>query len=165
MKISRRVLATGAATAICAVAAVSMANAQPNSTAPVTDTGPGYAVESFEYPDGARIGAERGIVLKRGDGHITLADCASSGNQIQVFSRTLGTLCFRAVGSSGQLTVEIPAVYGLRGNATHQTNVTLTAEGAPKQNVDVDKNQWQGVGEATDPQRRAHVLVDIRTSS
>ncbi|MFF4427139.1 hypothetical protein ACFY04_41445 [Streptomyces sp. NPDC001549] len=167
MKISRRIIATAAATAICAAAAVTIATAQtPQAPAavPVAADGPGYAIETFEYPDGARIGAELGIVLKRGDGQIMLADCASSESQIQVFSRTNGTICFRAAGGSGQLTVEIPAVYGIRGDATHQTSVTLTAEGAPEQNIDVDKNQWKPVGEAADPQRRDHVLVDIRTT-
>ncbi|MET9610986.1 hypothetical protein ABZZ17_38875 [Streptomyces sp. NPDC006512] len=164
MKISRTIIATGAATMICA-AAMTAAYAQSPSTVQAANAEPGYAVEMFEYPDGARIGAELGIVLKRGDGHIVLADCSSSESQIQVFSRTRGTFCFRTTGSSGHLAVEIPTVYGLRGDATHKTSVKLTAEGAPEQNIDVDKNQWKPVGEAADPQRRDHVLVELRTSN
>ncbi|MGO4463813.1 hypothetical protein AB4039_42145, partial [Streptomyces sp. M-16] len=43
----------------------------------VADEGPGYAIEDFGYPNADKILAERGITLKRGDGHIVLADCAS----------------------------------------------------------------------------------------
>ncbi|MFE4383210.1 hypothetical protein [Streptomyces cyaneofuscatus] len=164
MRTSRWFIATSAAAAICAAAAVTGAHAQSPSAVRTTAEAPGYAIETFEYPDSAKIEAELGIVLKRGNGRIRLADCASSESQVQVFSRTNGTICFRADAGPGQLTVEIPAVYGLRGDATHQTNVTLTAEGAPEQNIEVAKNQWKPVGEAADPERRDHVLVDIRTT-
>ncbi|MFI1455962.1 hypothetical protein [Streptomyces roseus] len=37
-----------------------------------------YAVEDFSYPDAAKIQAEKGIVLKRGDGNIVLTSCDGS---------------------------------------------------------------------------------------
>ncbi|WP_424217275.1 hypothetical protein ACN20G_34895 (plasmid) [Streptomyces sp. BI20] len=165
MKLTRRIIAAGALALAGAVAAVTAAVAAP-TTAPraAGAAEPGYAIEDFSYPDGARIGAELGIVLKRGDGRITLVDCASADSKVQVFSRTVGTVCFRATGPTGQLSVEIPTVYGLKGDATHKTDVTLTAEGAPEQNIAVAKNEWKSVGETVDPQRRDHVLVEIRTS-
>ncbi|MEU9030664.1 hypothetical protein AB0D46_24690 [Streptomyces sp. NPDC048383] len=129
----------------------------------MTSDQPPYAIEDFAYPDAARIQTELGITLKRGDGHITLADCASATGLMEVYSRTKGKICFRVSGKSGHLSLEIPAVYGMKGDASHQADVTLTAEGS-EQNITVAPNEWKGVGEAADPERRDHVLVEISVS-
>ncbi|MEU3723651.1 hypothetical protein [Streptomyces sp. NPDC031705] len=167
MKLVRRVIATTAAAAACitlAVTATHASEAPAQSTAAVSTDLPPHAIEDFAYPDAARIQAELGITLKRGDGHIVLADCASASGLMEVYSRTRGKICFRATGKTGHLSLEVPAVYGMKGDATHEADVTLTAEGS-KQNVTVAPNEWKGVGEAADPERRDHVLVEITVSS
>ncbi|MFD8146719.1 hypothetical protein [Streptomyces sp. NPDC059708] len=167
MKLVRRVLATTAAAAACITLAATATHASvtpAQRTAAASADLPPYAVEDFAYPDAARIQTELGITLKRGDGHIVLADCAPASGLMEVYSRNRGTICFRATGKTGHLSLEVPAVYGVKGDATHAADVTLTAEGS-KQNVAVAPNEWKGVGNAVDPERRDHVLVDITVSS
>jgi hypothetical protein len=53
----------------------------------IAEEGPGYAIEDYGYPNADKILADRGIRLKRGDGHITLADCASATDLFEVWSR------------------------------------------------------------------------------
>ncbi|MGW1723047.1 hypothetical protein ACWCQK_08990 [Streptomyces sp. NPDC002306] len=129
----------------------------------VAGEAPGYAVEDFDYPQADRILAEQGIVLKRGDGHITLADCASGTGLLQVMARRQSkTICFKTVGNSGWLTLEIPAVYVVRGN-DYETQVDMTV-GDEEKSYDITKNTWTAVGESADEQGREFMLVEIRTS-
>ncbi|AKZ60063.1 putative secreted protein [Streptomyces ambofaciens ATCC 23877] len=129
----------------------------------VADEAPGYAVEDFAYPEADRILRERGIVLKRGDGHITLADCASGPGLLQVMARREDdVICFRTVGTSGWLTLEIPAVYVVRGN-DYTTRVDMSV-GDEEKSFDIEKNTWTSVGESADEQGREFMLMEIRTS-
>ncbi|MEV7643247.1 hypothetical protein AB0O32_25265 [Streptomyces rubiginosohelvolus] len=167
MNSARRAVATLVASVACIAGAVTVAQAnepRSGSAAVVANELPPYAVEDFAYPGAAKIEAERGIVLKRGNGHITLADCAPGGSFLEVYSREKGRLCFNVTGATGLLAVEIPAVYGIKGAASHTTDVTLTAADN-QQNVSVAKNEWKGVGESADPEGRDHVLVELSTSS
>ncbi|MCQ9180984.1 hypothetical protein KMT30_18450 [Streptomyces sp. IBSBF 2953] len=130
---------------------------------PVADEAPGYAVEDFAYPQADKILREQGIVLKRGDGHITLADCADDSGLLQVRARRNSeTICFKTVGNSGWLTLEIPAVYVVKGN-DYQTQVDMTV-GDEQKSFDVAKNTWTAVGESADEQGREFMLMEIRTS-
>jgi hypothetical protein len=129
----------------------------------VADEAPGYAVEDFAYPQADKILEEQGIVLKRGDGHITLADCADGPGLLQVMARRESeTICFKTVGTSGWLTLEIPAVYVMRGN-DYATQVDMTV-GDEEKSFDIEKNTWTSVGESADEQGREHLLVEIRTT-
>jgi hypothetical protein len=133
------------------------------SAVSVADEAPGYAVEDFAYPDADKILAEQGILLKRGDGHITLADCASGTGLLQVLARReANPICFKVVGNEGWLTLEIPAVYTVRGN-DYDTQVDMTV-GDEEKTFDIDHNTWTAVGESADEQGREHLLVEIRTS-
>ncbi|GAB3007093.1 hypothetical protein GCM10023080_086000 [Streptomyces pseudoechinosporeus] len=159
----------GAAT-VGALAWVALAAGGPGGSHPQTGTAtvvadgdPGYAVEDFNYPQADKILTEQNIVLKRGDGHITLADCASGTGLIEVLAREKAeTICFRVVGNSGWLTLEIPAVYAIKGN-DYDTEVDMTV-GAEEKSYDILKNAWTAVGESADEQGREHMLVEIRTS-
>ncbi|MFF6904683.1 hypothetical protein ACFY9Q_01920 [Streptomyces sp. NPDC012389] len=166
MKLARRLVATGAAAAACIAAVVTVAHADesPSSSSAIAADVPPYAVEDFNYPQADKIREERGIVLKRGDGHITLANCASDDGLLVVHSRTHGEICFRVTGKSGYLSLEIPAVYGIRSTPLHKTDVRLTAEGS-EQNISLPKNEWKGVGQISDPEGRDHALVELSTSS
>lgn len=131
--------------------------------APVAGEAPGYAVENFDYPQADKILAEQGIVLKRGDGHIILADCASGTGLLQVMARRQSeTICFKTVGKSGWLTLEIPAVYVVRGN-DYETQVDMTV-GDEEKSYDITKNTWTAVGESADEEGREFMLVEIRTT-
>ncbi|MEV3950377.1 hypothetical protein AB0K57_22385 [Streptomyces halstedii] len=167
MKLSHRLLATAAAAAVSVAALVTVAHATEtaNTASAGTAAGPPpSAVEDFSYPNAAQIEAQKGIVLKRGDGHIILADCASATDLMEVYSRTHGKFCFRVSGKSGYLSLEIPAVYGMKTDSAHRADVRLIAEGS-EQNVAVPKDEFKGVGQANDPESRDHTLVEISTSA
>jgi hypothetical protein len=116
-------------------------------------------VEDFNYPGADDIFASRGIRLKRGDGHIVLADCGASG-AIQVKSRvTNGDTCFRAIGTRGYLTLEIPSVFLIYGG-DHHTTATLTPAGGASKTYDVPAGLWKPVGESDTG--TAAALMEIR---
>lgn len=126
------------------------------------DATPGYAVEDFNYPQADKIYAEQGILLKRGDGHIVLADCVSDTGQLQVWVRSKANVCFNVTGDSGWLTLELPSVYGIKGN-DYTTQVDMTT-GTEEKSFDIPKNTMASVGETADEQGRKFMLVEIRTS-
>ncbi|MFC8914940.1 hypothetical protein ACGF5F_31905 [Streptomyces sp. NPDC047821] len=130
----------------------------------VADAAPGYAVEDYNYPQADKILAERNIVLKRGDGHIVLADCASETGLMEVWARSKDKICFKVTGRSGWLTLEIPSVYGIKGSAGQTAQVDMTV-GTEEKSFDVQKNTWTAVGESADEQGREHMLVEIRTAA
>jgi len=160
----------GAAAVVGALAWITLAGAaaagsssEAGAAAPVADEGPGFAVEDFNYPQADKILAERNIVLKRGDGHITLADCASGTGLLEVMARAKEeNICFKVVGNSGWLTLEIPSVFAIKGN-NYSTQVDMTV-GAEEKTFDVAKNTWTSVGETAEEEGREHMLVEIRTS-
>ncbi|MFF1507892.1 hypothetical protein [Streptomyces sp. NPDC058326] len=148
--------------AVTAAPAGSPAPAHATTAEAVADEAPGFAVESYDYPQADKILAEQGITLKRGDGHILLADCASGTGLLEVWSREKSRVCFRATGNSGWLTLEIPTVYGVKSNA-YATELDMTV-GTEEKTYDIPANSWKPVGETADPEGRPHMLVEIRTS-
>ncbi|MFF3326515.1 MULTISPECIES: hypothetical protein [unclassified Streptomyces] len=164
MKLVTRVLATACAAAVGAVLwSTSASGGGGDDVAPVAEGAPGYAVEDFSYPNADKILAEQNIVLKRGDGRIVLADCASEAGLLEVWAREKDKICFKVTGSSGFLTMEIPAVYGVKGSAEQTAEVDMTV-GTEEKSFDVAKGTWTAVGESADPEGRDHMLVEIRTS-
>ncbi|WP_308439628.1 hypothetical protein [Streptomyces spinoverrucosus] len=127
----------------------------------MADEAPGYAVEDFAYPQADKIQQERGIILKRGDGHIVLAECGPAG-LLEVWARSQDKICFRVTGNQGYLSLEIPSVYAIKGN-DYQTEVNMTVDSEEK-TFEVDENAWTPVGESADPEGREHMLVEIVTS-
>lgn len=123
---------------------------------------PPFAVENFAYPQADKIFEEQGIILKRGDGHITLAECGPEG-LLRVRMREHSDVCFRITGNEGYLSLELPSVHLIRGT-DYETHVSMTVEGEEK-TYDINKNNWTSVGEGTDPERREHTLVEIITSA
>ncbi|MGI5531566.1 hypothetical protein ACQEVX_30570 [Streptomyces syringium] len=168
MTFARRIIATCAAAAACAaallVATQSSHDNAPHDPVKVADGRPGYVVEDFNYPGADGIKAEKGITLKRGDGHIVLADCSSGTGLMEVWSRKSEKICFRATGTSGYLALEIPSVFAVKGAPDHTADVTLTSPAGTPQEVKVAKGTWTPVGESADPQARDFALVEIRTS-
>ncbi|WP_367140110.1 MULTISPECIES: glycerophosphodiester phosphodiesterase family protein [Streptomyces] len=127
----------------------------------VADAQPSSLVEDFSYPEADKIKKEKGITLKHGDGRIILADCSSAVGLMEVWSRGRDKTCFRVTGSSGYLSLEIPAVFGIKGSADQAADVTLTAPDGKAEEVQIPKGAWTPVGETSDPQARDHILVEI----
>jgi hypothetical protein len=161
-----RILGAAVASALAAVAVVIGIHALPTentAAVSVADETPGYAVEDFDYPQADKILAEKGLVLKRGDGHITLADCVADTGQLELLARDHDDkICFDVVGKEGWLTLEIPAVYSIRGN-DYSTTVDMTV-GDEEKSFDITQNTWTPVGESADPENRDFLLVEIRSS-
>ncbi|WP_306324345.1 MULTISPECIES: hypothetical protein [unclassified Streptomyces] len=156
----------GAATAAGALAWALLAGGQQAATtgpghAPVADAAPGYAVEDYNYPQADKIQAERGIVLKRGDGHIVLTDCASGENLLRILARDSADVCFKVIGDEGFLTLEINSVHGVQTNDSSNTHLEMTAEDDHVE-YDIPADTWKGVGESEDG--REHMLIEIRTT-
>jgi hypothetical protein len=151
----------GIATAVGALAWLAAAQGGSPTEAVAGET-PGYTVEDFDYPQADKILAEQGITLKRGDGHIVLADCASQTGLLEVWARSKDKICFRVTGDSGYLTLEIPSVYGVKGN-DYTTQVDMTV-GTEEKSFDVAENAWTAVGESADEQGREFMLVEIRSA-
>ncbi|MEV4949065.1 hypothetical protein [Streptomyces sp. NPDC053755] len=129
----------------------------------VAEEGPGYAVEDFGYPNADKILAEKNIVLKRGDGHILLAECGSAADLLEVWTRQdEERFCFKVTGTRGYLALELPSVYSIKGN-TYSTEVDMTV-GDEEKSFDIRKNTWTPVGESVDPQARDFMLMEIRTT-
>ncbi|MFF0505973.1 hypothetical protein ACFYUH_20550 [Streptomyces fimicarius] len=155
-------LAAAAVTGIVLVGAP-FAGAEPGAPVAAADELPPVAVEDFAYPEADKIFAEQGILLKRGDGHILLADCASATGLVEVFSREKGRFCFRVTGTSGFLSLELPQVYGVKGN-DYKLRVDMEAVGGEEASFDVPKNTWTPVGETADPENRDHTLLEIHAT-
>ncbi|WP_229864429.1 hypothetical protein [Streptomyces djakartensis] len=125
------------------------------------------AVENYEYPGADRILAEKGIKLKRGDGHIVLAECDQAAQQIRVMTvedasaGRRGTYCFKAVGKTGRLTLELPRVFAVEA-PDHPVSADLTADGRTT-TVNVPKGGFESVGEGTVGGARS-VLVELRVT-
>jgi hypothetical protein len=111
-------------------------------------------VEDFSYPNADRILAEQNVRLISGDGHIILVDCATpvEGDIGLLKVRTtneaigsdgIGRVCFKILGSTGLLNLEVPGVYEIRGDGQksgtgHQVTATVKPEDGEKKVVDVE---------------------------
>ncbi|MFC9424513.1 hypothetical protein [Streptomyces sp. NPDC056987] len=152
------------AACLLAWAAVAASSGEPRpgtAVARVADQAPAYAVEDFAYPQAGEIHEEKGLLLKRGDGHITLADCRSGTDLLHVMARGYEEFCFRTTGDSGWLTMELPNAYLVMGN-DYATEVDMT-RGTETKTYDIEKNTWTGVGETVE-NGREYTLMEIRTT-
>ncbi|MFG3351162.1 hypothetical protein [Streptomyces sp. NPDC048001] len=130
---------------------------------------PPSAVEEFTYPNAARVLAEEGILLKSGDGHILLAQCNFTGNQIRVQTVADAAVgrkelyCFEATSPTGYVALELPRVFALEA-ADQPISADLTAEGETT-TWNLAKGQFVSVGEGDRPSGgKRSVLVEIRVT-
>lgn len=169
MKFVRWMAVTSVAAAACVAGVSAVAPFDGTTTATrasvlVADEAPGYAVEDFNYPQADKIEAEKGIVLKRGDGHIVLAECGSEAGLLEIYTRAADKVCFRTTGDSGYLSLEIKSVYGVKGATDLDADMTLQAPDGTPQEITVPKDSFTPVGESVDPEGQEHMLVEISTS-
>lgn len=160
---ARKALFAGAVGALAAcggLLTLHTAQAQPLAAqSPAAATDMPSTVESLDYPGAAKIAADRGITLKRGDGHITLTDCAQTYD-LQVRSR-LGHFCFAVSGKNGLLTLELPDSFGI-DNGAHPVEATLNA-GGNESVVKAPANDYTPMGETGDTGQRS-ILVELRVT-
>ncbi|KEF03609.1 hypothetical protein ADK47_22835 [Streptomyces rimosus subsp. rimosus] len=173
---ARKTLTAGVISAAAVIAGVSTHAVAQAAPQPMHDTvqqtaddaPPPYAVETFDYPNAAKILKEHGIALRKGDGHIVLADCNVS-QDIVVRSTKManvddGRYCFRVTGTgkAGYLTLEVPEVVTI-STGDYLVHASLTAD-KKTTNVKVPKNDTKSVGEGTNPPGDRAVLVELRVA-
>ncbi|WP_282084762.1 hypothetical protein [Streptomyces tendae] len=152
-------LGLGAAAAAAVAAASMLFTPAPQAAA---DDVPPVAVEDFAYPDADRIHEDTGIRLISGDGHILLAECGPAG-LIEVWARGRDDrFCLSVRGASGRLALEVPQVYGIKGN-DYRIVADMTVDGA-ETSYDITPNSWTAVGETADPEGRDHTLVELHAA-
>ncbi|GLX42325.1 secreted protein [Streptomyces roseochromogenus] len=153
----------GATAALGGFATLGVAYAGPQSPSGVAAGGEmPDAVEDFAYPNAAKIQAEQQILLKRGDGHITLVDCAAGTPEITVKSRNGQKLyCFDVNAPKGYVTLELPAAFGI-WTKDYPVKATVTAAGTQTV-IDAPANDYKPVGEGT-ANGAPSVLVELRVT-
>ncbi|MEV0259926.1 hypothetical protein AB0I49_01070 [Streptomyces sp. NPDC050617] len=160
MRPTSRLLTVGAVLGATALGSSATAIAESTDSPP-------SAVEDFDYPQADKIFQERGIKLKRGDGHITLTTCDGRPGLVEVYARSTDPadtsgkrhFCFRVTGKAGYLSLELPAVYTAKGN-DYAVNLNMITADSEK-TFSLDKDKWTSVGEASDPQGRDFTLLEI----
>ncbi|GAA3497737.1 hypothetical protein GCM10019016_048400 [Streptomyces prasinosporus] len=158
-----RLLGAAATAGALAWAVLAQGGAAAGSPAEaVAGDAPGYAVEDYAYPNADKILAEQNIVLKRGDGHIVLADCAAGADLLRFLARDREDVCFDVTADTGFLTLELPAVHGVKTDDSANTHLEMTAEDDQVE-YDIPADTWAGVGESVDA--REHVLVEIHVTN
>ncbi|WP_256995042.1 hypothetical protein [Streptomyces sp. WY228] len=120
-------------------------------------------VEDFVHPGATKLQQERGVILKRGDGHIWLTDVTQlndcfGGNNIAIEARK-GVYCFKTDARSGYLTLELPDTFNI-WTQDHPVKATLTADGMSTV-VNAPADDLTSVGEASSTGKRS-ALVEIR---
>ncbi|WP_406304376.1 hypothetical protein OH805_20555 [Streptomyces sp. NBC_00879] len=162
---ARTALFTGLIGAITAVAGITMfgvANASPQAAEPASASEMPSAVEDFSYPGAAQIQKDQKILLKRGDGHITLVSCDGTPD-ITVKSRTgQKTYCFDVSAKQGYLSLELPDAFGI-WTEVYPVKATITA-GGKETVVNAAANDYKPFGEAGTSDQRS-VLVELRVTS
>ncbi|WP_423464688.1 hypothetical protein ACO229_09445 [Promicromonospora sp. MS192] len=140
------------------------ANADATQTGIAADELPPSAVEDFNYPGADRVLAEYGFEVKRGDGHIVVADCATE-DVLRISTYGDGYKCFRTTGDSGWLTVAIARANGVRTNSATSTHLELTSEAGDEQVYDLGANDWEAIGSSDSESGGADfTLLEIRVT-
>lgn len=154
MRLSRLAQAGGAAaiavTLVATVSAVARAAAEEAPAQPADSL-----VEDYAYPDGDAV---TGIKLIKGDGNITLVECANGGAgllRVRSFVRD-DEFCFLLRGKQGYLALELEKTYQLRDLDTgHSVEAEVTVGGVTQEPVAVPADTWAVIGQST--------LVELRS--
>ncbi|WP_328743799.1 hypothetical protein OHT57_00485 [Streptomyces sp. NBC_00285] len=152
----------GASLALAAAAmtfGVAHADSSGISTADA-EIGMPSAVEDFSYPNAAKIEAETGAVLKRGDGHLLLMSCDGS-EDIKIESvHGQQYFCFRVAAKPAFLTLEIPKAYGI-WTTDDPVEATVQKDDGTSTVIDAPAGGFTGYGEAGADRQRT-TLIELR---
>jgi hypothetical protein len=117
--------------------------------------------------------------LLRGDGHIVWADCATPPvDNIGVIKvRTTepigaggnGLVCFKVTAPAGWLTLEVPAVYEIRGDGQrsgtgHPLSADITTEDGDRTTVQVNPSGSTQVGIGATPDGEPTTLLRLKVT-
>lgn len=128
-------------------------------------------VEDFSYPGADQILAEHGLKLFSGDGHILFVDSREYDEgpcpvgQVQV-ERSLDVepygkfFCFRTIGTTGVLTLEVPTTFGVRGGNTEIQATAQLPEG--EKTYEIPPNTPVAISPGDDNELPKAVLVELR---
>ncbi len=136
-------------------------------------------VEDFAYPGAAKILADDNVLLISGDGHIVYAPCPTGQDTVGVIQvKTMepvgqppnNRVCFRVLGTSGELTLKIPAVYAIRGDGLsagqgHKLKASLTTDAGVHSSVDIPGDGTAQVGIGADPTGNPTTLLELVATS
>ncbi|MFI2490422.1 hypothetical protein ACH47X_26160 [Promicromonospora kroppenstedtii] len=159
-------LVLGTAATVAGLATLAPAGAVQPAAVPAevaADELPPFAVEDFDYPGADQILEEQGFLLKRGDGHIVLADCTGD-NLLEVGVRGLSSpyVCFRVTGDEGYLTLELPRAYSVSTNDYATTEITTNEAGVTNEYEFGPNELFRGIGEGAGGAEA--MLLEIRVS-
>jgi len=166
-------LAVGAVAAAVVVGSVVIGQSARSEAREVTG-GQAPLVENFAYPGAEQILATYGVTLVSGDGHIVFADCATpaEGSIGLMKVRTTesvgqnGLVCFKVLGTPGQLKLKIPAVFEIRGDGLvsgtgHKAKAELTTDAGQRTVVDVNPSGNTPVGVGAGPGNQPTTLLQL----
>ncbi|MEU9824002.1 hypothetical protein [Micromonospora chersina] len=156
----------GAAAVVAGVAIVIPATASQAEDVPPS------LEEDFNYPGAAKILADHGLKLYKGDGHIVWTvsrsmdddiQCAAGEIQVEQIVDFAGTYhCFKILGATGYLTLEIPGTFGIRGGTETVEATANLPEGQEK--FTIPPNQSVPIRPGTGSEPPQAVLVEIRVN-
>ncbi|MEU7573556.1 hypothetical protein [Micromonospora sp. NPDC049240] len=143
----------------------------PAAMSTAADTPPSLE-EDFNYPGAAKILADHGLKLFKGDGHIVWTatrsveddiQCAVGEIQVEQIPGVSGFYhCFKVLGPTGYLTLEIPGTFGVRAGAETVVATAKLPDGdksftiPPNQPVPIDPGSGGNLPTAT--------LVELRVN-
>jgi hypothetical protein len=148
----------------------------PLPAVPAPTQTPPPAVELGTYPGAAEILEQSSIRLLRGDGHIVFADCATTPvdniGVIKVHTTEPigpggdGLVCFKVTAPAGWLTLEVPAVYEIRGDGQragtgHPLRADVTTEDGDRTTVQVNPSGSTPVGIGASPDNEPTTLLRL----
>ncbi|MFI5495786.1 hypothetical protein [Actinoplanes sp. NPDC051859] len=130
-------------------------------------------VEDYSYPGAAQILAKDELKLIGGDGHIMftkrinpLTEVQCQTTEIQVEQFVAGGsgwyYCFKTIGTTGVLTLEVPATYGVRSGANPLYVSADLSQGADPDPILVPANTPVGIYPGSGNEEPEAVLVEIR---
>ena len=137
-------------------------------------------VEDYAYPGADQILHDINVRLVSGDGHIVLADCATQPvdnvGVIKVYTTEqlgpggLGLVCFKVLGSTGRLVLEVPGVFEIRGdgqasNTGHALTAVVDTQDAAPVSVVCNPSGSTPVGIGADPDAEPTTLLQLRVPS
>ncbi|MCX4870843.1 hypothetical protein OHU11_03680 [Streptomyces sp. NBC_00257] len=162
---ARKTLLTGLATILAVTATAFGVTEAVNGRIATAATGDGmpYAVEDLNYPGAAKIEAETGAILKRGDGHLLLMSC--DGTEDLMIKSRIGqkNFCFNVMAKPAFLTLEIPQAYGIWTSADPVKTTIKNGDGSTTV-INAPANDFTGYGEAGEVGGEPTTLIELRVA-
>ena len=156
----------GAATVAVAAGVLVTSNLAQAADAPQS------LVEDFVHPNSEGILEQYGLKLFKGDGHIMFASrkqidtdgqCATTEIQVEEMVEVEPysyLYCFKTIGTSGFLTMEVPSTFGVRAGDVPVVATAETPEGT--KTYDVPANRPVPIYPGTGDEKPQAVLVELR---